>query len=95
MGAAFAFAQHYIVNADLIFRDSNPDQSIFGLTVLAKEFLDLRFGYGYHLDSKRQKAAVGFTVKSQQFRLLYTLSKPDLRSSEIYHQVGFGLTMAM
>jgi hypothetical protein len=95
LGLAVAFAQHYILNGDLIFKDSDPFETTFGLTVLAKEFLDLRVGYGYQLDSKRQKAAAGFTVKSQQFRLLYTISRADLRRSETFHQVAVGLTMAL
>jgi hypothetical protein len=93
-GAATAFAQHYILNADLVLHNAEPFEALFGFTVLAKEFLDLRVGYGYQLDSKRQKAAAGFTVKSQQFRLLYTVSKTDLRKSDVFHQVGVGLTMA-
>ena len=94
LGAATAFSQHYILSADVIFKNANPDRALFGLTVLAKEFLDLRVGYGYGLDNKQQSAAAGFTVKSQQFRLLYTVSKSDLRKSDIFHNLGVGLTMA-
>jgi hypothetical protein len=95
IGLGLAFAGYYLLNADVLFKDTSPDQTVFGLTLGAKEYLDLRVGYRYGLDSKIHSGAAGVTLKSQQFRLYYTLSRPILRQGPFFHQIGAGLIVTM
>lgn len=95
IGAAFGFAGYYIASADLVFADTTPDQALFGLTLLAKDYLDLRVSSGYGIESKRNGGAASVTLKSQQFRLSYTFTKPVFSQKPFSHLVGAGLVVSM
>ena len=95
IGIGVAFLNYYLANADLVFANTKPSKTAFGLTILAKDYLDLRVGYGYSLESKIQAGSAGVTVKSNQFRLYYVVSKPAFKESRIFHQIGAGLVVQM
>ncbi|MCA2961471.1 MAG: hypothetical protein IOD12_14565 [Silvanigrellales bacterium] len=95
LGAAFGFAGHFVANLDLVFANTKPDRALFGLTLLAKDYLDLRVSSGYGIESKRNGGAAGVTLKSQQFRLYYTFTKPVFSQKPFFHQVGAGIVVAM
>lgn len=95
VGTAIGFAGYYVLNGDVVFADTDPDKALFGLTVMAKDYLDLRVSYGYGIQTKTHGGAAGIALKSQQFRLYYTLSKPAFREKPLYHQIGAGLIVSM
>jgi hypothetical protein len=95
VGVALGFAGYYVANFDVTFEDTKPDRALFGLTVMAKDYLDLRVSYGYGIESKHNGGAAGITLKSQQFRLFYTIQKPIFTEKALDHHVGAGLVVAM
>jgi len=95
VGLAFGFAGYYVLNGDLIFRDVKMNKTTVGITVLPKAYLDLRLSYGYGIESKLNSGAVGVALKSDAFRLYYTLAKPVLREKPIDHSIGAGFIITM
>ena len=95
LGASYGLFGYYLINADLVFERSKPEKYIGGATVMAKDYLDLRVSYGYAISSSSHFGAAGIVLKSQQFRLFYNLSKPNLRDSQIDQTIGAALSVSM
>lgn len=93
-GVTIAVAGYYFLNGDLIFDKEGPRRGLGGVTVEAKDYLDLLLSYGYELRNPMHLGAAGIALKSEKFRLLYTVSKPNLREALLLHSLGARLTFA-
>lgn len=93
VGAAFGFAENYVGTIDLNVIDKSARLATFGLTVLAKGYLDLTASYGYDLEEQINAGALGIVVKSNIVRVFYTGAKGDLSHSDVEHSVGARLSI--
>jgi len=88
LGAAIAFAEYYLGSGDILFVDKTLAQYTAGMTLSAKQYLDLRLGYGYEPQRARHSGSGGVAIKSQQVKIFYTFLRPDWQDSLVYHNVG-------
>lgn len=93
IGAAVGFAENYVGTVDLHVIDETLRLATFGLTVLAKGYLDLTASYGYDLEEHVNAGALGIVVKSNIVRMFYTGAKSDLSHSQVEHSVGARLSI--
>lgn len=94
-GVAVGVAEYYLLNADVIFTNKTLSKYLGGVTLSVKEYLDLRASYGYELGSSQHFGAAGITLKSQQFRLFYAVTKSNLRNPQLDQSVGASLAVSM
>lgn len=95
-GVSATLDNYYIFNGDLVFSNEKLASTLLGVTVLAKEYLDLKLSYGYALGSAAHHlGAAGVTLKSQHIRLFYTIAKADLKRQAVDQNFGLALTIVM
>lgn len=104
VGVATNFNGYYIFNGDVAFNQDGIKQYAGGVTLIAKEYLDVYGSYSFAPQliksseverPSHHKTGFGFVLKSSKFRIFYAASKVLVKDSDIEHYVGASLTLAM
>jgi hypothetical protein len=77
-----------IVSADALFSDKTVTSYVGSGSYSPTAWLDLMGGYGYEVDSKRHRATGTLGIKSEKFRISYTLTKPSDVSERLRHSIN-------
>lgn len=93
-GVSVQGGKFFLYSGDLNFDADRLKNAVLGLTVFPKDFLDLAVSYGYDPRGSAHKTAAGVVVKSQQARLIYSVSSSEHPKSKWIQHIGVGIYMA-
>lgn len=95
LGGSASFLGHYIMGLDFVANNKELTHIKLNGGVQAKTYLGISLGYSYGLlDEKIQGMSGGITIHSEQFSVFYTLSKADLKATDLSHSAGASLALS-
>jgi hypothetical protein len=93
-GVSLQFGQYFLFNGDLLFGSDSLREMVIGATVFPRDFLDFAVSYGYDPKAGGHRMAGGLVVKSQQARLIYSVTRLSQASSQLVHTAGIAIFTA-
>jgi hypothetical protein len=88
VGLTWLSPANLMISADALFSDKTVTSYIGSGSYSPTAWLDLMGGYGYEVDSKRYRATGTLGIKSEKFRVSYTLTKPSGVSERLRHSIN-------
>ena len=99
VGVSVGVAKYYLFYGDAVFRNSTMSRTIGGLTVSVQEYFDMTGSYGfqnaYELEPSLHFFAAGISVKSQQMKLSYGVSRPNISEPTLNHQASASIVLSL
>ena len=93
-GVSLQFGQYFLFNGVLLFGADSLKEMVVGATVFPRDFLDFAVSYGYDPKAGGHRMAGGLVVKSQQARLIYSVTRLSQASSQLVHTAGIAIFTA-
>jgi hypothetical protein len=92
-GASWIFANRGAIALDAEFLKDTASTYVASAALAPLEWLDLQAGYGYEVESSRQKVSGAVAFRTDKFRLSYSAVKPFERSLPLRQFIGFSFNV--